>query len=297
VSFDKKDIRAFVEDLQGLPTIPKVGMRIIELASDPEVSIEDLTAAMRQDPSLAARVLKVANSPFYGTARRVDSLQLAVVILGLNEVRTIALGITFFDVIKKFNPELSQFREAFWFHCAACGIISRILGRKLDVGGDGSDFIAGLLHDIGKIVIDACFSGKFVTVFNETFTHKPPMLAAEREVIGGTHEEFGCWLAEKWRLPQTICSAIAHHHTLPERPSSDLIDDPKLVALSYVAEAFCEHYELGWDGDDGESSLRREEVWDVLLSGQRAYTERDIDTILTETLQVFSEARPRLLWE
>jgi HD-like signal output (HDOD) protein len=297
LGFYTDQIRSKVEDIRNLPTIPKVGMRIIELASDPDVSIEQLSDAIQQDPSLAARVLKIANSPFYGTVEQVDSLKLALVILGLNEVRNIALGIIFFDVMKNVSPEISRYRESFWYHSAACGVVARILGRKLDFQCEGTDFIAGLLHDMGKIVIDACFSGKFVNIFNKTFTHSPAMIEAEREILGETHEKFGGWLAEKWRIPTTICDSIAYHHEFPAIPTYVELREPRLVAISYISEAFCQQYELGWDGDSGVSDLKNERVWDVLLNGQKLYTQKDIDAIIVETLQVFHDVKPHLLWK
>lgn len=296
MSYSKDQIKSNVEKIQNLPTLPKVAVRILEIASDPETSVKELSGAINQDPALASRVLKVANSPFYGMSRQVDSLQLALVILGLNEVRNIALGITILNVMKDLRSSVNYGREDFWIHSAGCGVVARILGRKLNFRGEGTDFIAGLLHDIGKIIIDEYFSSKFVAIFNKTFTHKPPMLEAEREILGESHEQVGGWLAEKWRLPEPLCDAIFHHHDLPLLEGWETVKNPKLVSLAYMAEAFCEHYEIGWDGDSGYSDVRNSEAWNVLLSQQKKYGEESIDTLLAETLQAFNEARPNIMW-
>jgi putative nucleotidyltransferase with HDIG domain len=288
-------MRAAVESIEQLPTIPKLGMEIIELASRPEISMEELSDVIHQDPSLAARILKVANSSYYGAPRQIDSLKPALVMLGLNEVQNIALGITFFDVMKRLEPKLSHYRELFWHHCAACGFVARILSQKLNLQNKGKDFIAGLLHDIGKIVIDACFSNEFAHVFTETFKHNPPMREAEHEILGESHEQFGVFLAEKWHLPQAICDAISYHHTFPSFASSATIEDMQIVAVSYLSEALCEHFEIGWDGDFECSNIRNGTAWDVLLSGQDAHSSGDIDAIITETLERFKEAEPHLL--
>lgn len=293
----RSEVKSIVEKIEKLPTIPDAGMRIVELASDPEVSMDELSRAIFQDPALAAHVLKVANSPFYGMPRQVDSLQLALVILGLAEVRNIALGITILNVIKGLSSHVTYDREKFWTHSVGCGIVARILGCKLNFRGEGTDFVAGLLHDMGKIVIDEYFSSKFVLIFEKTFKHKPPMLEAEREILGESHEQVGGWLADKWRLPKTLCDAIACHHEFPSLAPWTTIKEPRLASLIYIAEAFCERYEIGWDGDSGYSDVRDRKVWDLLLSEQDRYTAKDIDTILTETLQAFSEARPHLLWQ
>ena len=174
MSYSRNEIESVVERIRHLPTLPKVAMQIIDLASDPEVSMDELSRAIHQDPSLAASVLKVANAPFYGISRRVDSLQLALVILGLADVRNIALGVTILNVIRDLNPNEAYYGEKFWVHCAGCGIVARILGRKLNLRSEGADFIVGLLHDMGKIVIDEHFDSKFVFLFNKAFTHAPP---------------------------------------------------------------------------------------------------------------------------
>jgi len=297
VSFDKQQIKAAIDNISNLPTIPKTGMRIIKLAADPEVSVDELSSAIQQDPSLAVRLLKVANSPFYGASRHIDSLQLAIVILGLKEVQNIILGITFFNILKNMDPEISRYREEFWFHSAACGMVARIFCQKLGFKCAGTDFIAGLLHDMGKIVIEVCFGGKFLPIFDKTFTHKPSMIEAESEILGQTHEKFGGLLADRWNLPKTLCDAIAYHHELPSMTSFSPLRDPRIVAITYISEAFCEHYEIGWDGDFGGADLRNERAWDVLLGKHKAYTTSDIDNLITETLQIFKEVRPRLLWE
>jgi HD-like signal output (HDOD) protein len=297
VSFDEHQIKAAIDNISNLPTIPKTGMRIIKLAADPEVSIAELSIAIQQDPSLALRLLKVANSPFYGASRRIDSLQLAIVILGLKEVQNIILGITFFNILKNLKPEISRHREEFWFHCAACGMVARILCQKIGFKCSGTDFIVGLLHDVGKIVIEVCFGGKFVPVFDRTFTDKPSIMDAESEILGHTHEKFGGLLAERWNLPKTLCDAIAYHHALPSLASFDHLRDPRIVALAFISEAFCERYEIGWDGDFDGADLRNESAWNTLLGPQHTYTPHDIDNLITETLQIFKQARPRLLWE
>lgn len=290
-----RDLRSRVEKIRNLPTLPKVGMKILELASDPDVSMSELSQAIHQDPSLAARVLRIANSPFYGMVRQVDSLKLALVILGLNEVRNIALGISLFNVVKGMNTHVTYDREKFWYHSAGCGIAARILARKLEFRNEGTDFVSGLLHDIGKIIIDEYFCPEFVLIFNKTVTHKTTMLQAEREFLGASHQEVGSWLAEKWRIPETLCDAILYHHDLPEneRPA---IKDPKLAALCHLAEAFCETHEVGWDGDAGHNDLRDRQAWDSLLSGQDNYATADIDGILEEIIAEYSDARSSILW-
>ena len=286
--YAEKEIKSAVERIQKLPTLPDVGMRILELASDPEVSMGEMSRAIDHDPSLAARVLKVANSPFYGMPRQVDSLQLALVILGLNEVRNIALGIMILKVLKDLDTNATYDREKFWVHSVSCGVAARILGRKLSVSNEGADFIVGLLHDMGKIIIDEYFHPEFAQIYKRAVRGDARMIDAESELLGESHDHVGGWLADKWRLPDTLCEAIVHHHDFPDRTSSSL-KDPKTAALAYVAEAFCDKYDAGWDGDSGYNDIKDARVWEILLSGHDEYSPDDVDTILAETWDEFSE--------
>jgi HD-like signal output (HDOD) protein len=270
--------------------LPELGMNILNLASDPEISMEDMAREIHQDPSLAARVLKVANSPFYGLSREVDSLRLALVILGLIDVRNIALGVMVFKVMDGMDTYSNYDREKFWTHSSGCAVAARILGRKLDLHTEGGDFTAGLLHDMGKIIIDEYFNEEFVQICGYSKEADTPMIEAEREVLGDSHERIAGWLAEKWSLPETLCEAIKYHYILPPPESGLVFQDPKTVALIYVAEAFCDANNVGWDGDSGCNDIKNEIVWDILLSGQDKYSQNDIDAILDEVLDEFEEA-------
>ncbi len=280
-----------------MPTIAKIGARVIELASSPDVSMHDLSQAIHQDPSLAARVLKVANSPFYGMPRQVDSLQLALVILGLTEVQNIALSLSVFNIVKNMNSHVTYNREQFWLHSTGCGIVAKILAHALGLRNEGTDFAAGLLHDMGKIVIDEFFADESHLIHEKMTNRRVCMLDAEVEVLGESHAPVGGWLARRWRLPDTLCDGITHHHDSQGSLPAQSIKDPKLAALSYVAEGFCGRHEIGWDGDGNTCDVKSREAWDVLLSGHKKHTWKDVDKILEQALQTYRETRPHMLWE
>jgi HD-like signal output (HDOD) protein len=150
---------------------------------------------------------------------------------------------------------------------------------------------------MGKIVIDGYFGNKFVSVFNRTFTHAPPMIEAETEILGESHCRIGYWLADKWRLPRPICEAILYHHDFPPTDSSAAIEDARLVALCYIAEAICGRHGIGWDGDSACAEVEKESVWKVLLAHQTTYTVRDIDSLIGEVVQAYKDAPPVMLWD
>lgn len=295
MTYSKSEVKSAVERIQKLPTLPETGLRILDLASDPNVSMEDMSHVLHQDTALSARVLKVANSPFYGMPRQVDSLQLALVILGLSEVTNIALGIMILKVIKGLDSHVTYDRENFRIHSIGCGIAARIIGRKLNMRNEGADFIVGLLHDMGKIIIDEYFHEEFTLIFERVKTQGTPMFEAEAEILGESHKQVGAWLAAKWRLPETAREAILHHHRIPQPQDLPTLNDPKTVALAYIAEAYCDRFKIGWDGDAGCNDLRDKRAWEILLSDQGKYTIDDIDRILDETQQEFGDSLLHIL--
>ena len=283
------EIRSIVERIQKLPTLPEVGMSILNVAGDPEISMDEISDVINRDPALAARVLKVANSPFYGMPRQVDSLQLALVILGLSEVRNIALGIMILKIIDGMNSNVAYDREKFLTHSLGCGVVARILSRKLKLRNDGADFIVGLLHDMGKIIIDEYFSRQFEKIIDVSMQSHCAMIEAEKRFLGESHERIAGWLAEKWRLPEALCEAIVYHHDLSFPGLERSLIDPRNAALAFIAESFCGCHGIGWDGDAGLNEIKDERAWEFLLAGQDEYSYDDIDSILEETLREFED--------
>ncbi|MBI4831869.1 MAG: HDOD domain-containing protein [Candidatus Lindowbacteria bacterium] len=297
MAYTREQLRAKVEEIRNLPTIAKIAMKTVELATKPDVSMSDLGQIVHQDPSLAARILSVANSPFFGMARQVDSLRTALGILGLTEVQNILFSLSIFKVAKNADSHITYDREKLCLHSAACGMVANILASQLGLRNDGADVAAGLLHDVGKIIIDERFRPEFVQIFERAIAQKKDMREAETEILGASHAQIGAWLAKKWRLPDALCEAIEHHHELPASAARKTLKDPELVALLHLAEAFCQCYEIGWDGDSHCCDVKESEAWEWLFSGQAKYTMSDIDQILAETLCLFHGARPQMFWK
>ncbi|RJP14566.1 MAG: HDOD domain-containing protein [Candidatus Abyssobacteria bacterium SURF_5] len=290
MTHSKADLKLLVERVQELPTIADLGIKILELASDPDVSIADLSKAIHQDPSFAGRILKIANSPFYGMTRQVDSLHLAIVVLGLNEVRNIALGLSLFEAFKKMNSHALYNRRQFWLHSASCAMVAHILSCKVGMRAKGNDFIAGLLHDMGKIVIDEYFGEEFSLIYDEVTRSDVPMIEAERQILGESHERVGEWLVDKWRLPDSLKDAILYHHSLPSMEKAADVKDQQLAALAFLAESFCGHHRIGWDGDASCSRIEEPRAWELVFSNQDENSAENISRILSETFQAYYES-------
>lgn len=216
-----------------LPAVPEIVAEVIALTEDPDMGLSAVAEAIERDPALTAKLLKVSNSPYYGMRQVVGSLKLAMVILGVREVRNIVLGISVLDVFKDERADSSLGRNHFWDHCFATGALTKRLSSHFDLGHQGEDFSAGLLHDVGKLVLWRELRREYDAVSKEAELRPAPLQDVEREAFGFDHAEAGAALAFHWNLPETLVDAIGYHHQRLDTLSQAA--DPKLAAVVYLA--------------------------------------------------------------
>jgi len=231
-----------------LPTLPIVLPKILSLMENEATSGMDIADAIASDPIITSKLLKVANSAYYGFQQEISSLKKCIPLLGFNMVRSLALSI---GVIKSFptaNKTSSFSRENLWIHSVAVGTLMQEMGKKYRKGKDNEYlFVLGLLHDIGKVVLDQFFHELFEQILEKSLhMNRIDLYAAERQIIGIDHGEVGAILLRRWKFPEKIASTIDVHHKneVPEE------GNPYDVAILRVAdnlamEFACEggHYE------------------------------------------------------
>lgn len=198
------------EKIKELSTLPSVILRILEVMNNPVADARDVEREIMEDPVITAKVLKVANSAFYGANRDISSVSQAVVLMGFAEVQNIALSVSIFS---RFSEPTKMFdRRQFWEHCFATAVTAEALQRRVNAQtSDG--FVAGLLHDIGRIVLDQYFPNEFREIIAMAENQKIPVLEAERKVLGVTHGDIGYWVTERWNLPPLLTDAVLFHHS------------------------------------------------------------------------------------
>lgn len=240
------ETRRLVQRIVDLPTLPVVIPTVFRLAEDPRSSAPDLAKVIASDQSLASRILRLANSAFYGFPREITSINHAVVLLGFETVKSIALATTVFNTLQEGESAGAFDRQQFWLHAAAVAAATRMLarGRKtMDLEGA---FVSGLLHDIGKVVLDRFFASRYRHAVRLVAEVDCLLLReAEVAVFGVDHTEIGRWLAERWRLPQAIVAAIAFHH----RPAEAGEPHADLVASVHLADVVARNAAIGSGGD------------------------------------------------
>ncbi|MCD6318396.1 HDOD domain-containing protein [Candidatus Aerophobetes bacterium] len=253
-----KKIKQITDEIESLPTLPGVVSQIIELTSDPKTSFKDLSRIISEDQTLTARILKLVNSAYYGFPRRISTITHALIILGFNEIKNITFATS---ILRTFgeSDNLGDFnREEFWKHSLGCALASKMLAKTLRYRISGQAFTAGLIHDIGKIILDQYLHKSFAQIIEKVQSENISIREAEKDVLGITHAEIGAWLAKKWNLPAEIEEAIKFHH-LPDKA----IINPQLTAIVHLSDILVRMESIGWGGDDKIPSVNPL-VWNSL---------------------------------
>ena len=194
--------------IEDLPTLPEVVIEITRLVENPDTTAEDIYRIVSTDVSLAATMLKLVNSAFYGVARSVTSLEKAIRILGFSTVRNIALAAFVFDSFMSGKGKLDY--RGFWFHSIAAAAGCDVMAKRLRVKDPGEYYVYGLLHDLGVVVMMQYLPGELARIKDAVASGKD-LRAAELEVVGCTHNELGAAAAEHWDFPPTVVAVMAHH--------------------------------------------------------------------------------------
>lgn len=265
-----------------LPVLPDVAIDVLRLTSDPGVSIAELSEQIQQDPALTARILKVSNSPFYGLTQNVGTLKLALVILGVREVRNIVLGVSVFDSFS--NSPAEPLTRSLWRHSIEAAALSKKLGATLAPGLQAEDFISGLLHDIGKLVLYLRFGDVYTSLFKQHENGGEALIDAEMKTLGFNHADAAAALAAHWNLPPTLVDALRYHHACKDQTLAKACD-PRLAALTRLANTAV-HEDFSDNAKPHPSISQEQEAWHILVSPNAPKTDEEramlLDAFLTE---------------
>jgi putative nucleotidyltransferase with HDIG domain len=254
------ELQQIIGGITNLPTPPLVLDQINRTVSDPNASAYDVASILSEDPAMSVKVLRLCNSAWYGLQHQVSSIKQAVVIMGMEAIRSTVLSTAVFDMFKKGAND-PKFQAKFWRHSLATATCMRLLVRTMSgqwITKSELAFSAGLLHDIGRLVMSSFLPDDFQTVGKFQEENSVTMLKAEETVLDYTHSDVGALLAQKWNLPAQLRAAIQFHH-YPQLSDEDI----GLVHLTHLAD-YLAH--VTYDNkDDGETEV----------------TPLDLDTIST----------------
>ncbi|MBN2331728.1 MAG: HDOD domain-containing protein [Deltaproteobacteria bacterium] len=241
--------------IEELPTLPAVVPKLLELMQNPNTNAADLTAVISRDPALAAKVLKVANSAYYGFPQKIADVKHAVALLGFNMVKSLAISIGIIKSLPRGRRPSPYFSAAgLWLHSLAVATAMQELGRRF-AGADDREylFIVGLLHDLGKVVLDQFFPELFQEVLERANVGQQSKLhLVEREIIGIDHCEVSAMLLTRWKFPAKIVQPVAGHHQPQLASGASVVD----VTLLRIANVLAQELGIGKEGNSIAGQIR-----------------------------------------
>lgn len=272
-----------LKGVRNLPSLPAVVIELLQSMDNDDADTRQLANKLGRDQALAAKVLRVANSSFYGLQGKVESIGDAIVVLGLHGVRTLATAAAVTNVFAGKGKEDGPGYDLrhFWRHSIAVGLCAKEIARQRRLNA-GNAFAAGLLHDIGRLALASCFPGHLAAVAQDRAATGECWLFAERRVLGLDHAVIGQLLTEHWRFPTLLSQAIGTHHA-PDTPH-----DP-LATLVHVADALGHRLDHIGDGHgDAPAAPLNEAAWTT--SGMTEESSRELVTVVESQFEAACEA-------
>ncbi len=228
-------VKVALTKLNAIATLPEVTARIISTVEDPKSSAAQLHKIVSHDPALVTRILKVVNSAFYGLPGQIASVERAIVLLGLNAVKNIAVAASLGQMFRGLKLCEGFTAKDLWAHCVAVAVVSRELAKQAKLQLADEAFLAGMIHDIGILVSLQTWPEQLRAVCEKAGATEESFIEIEREIVGVDHEMLGAALAEKWQFPKS-CQLVAGHHHDP----MTLTDGSRvLVGIVHIADTLC----------------------------------------------------------
>ena len=275
-----KRIRVYIARM---PSLSTTVTKVLETCNNPYASPNDLSRVISLDPVLTGQVLRLINSAYYALPHGITSLPRAIIMLGLNTVKNLALSLAVLETMSGRGVMRTVSSNDFWAHCLCVGVsarcISELKGASLSEREDY--FIAGLLHDLGKIPLNKQFPEQYHKAFNKANSKGDPrpLFWAENEIFGVDHCMVGQLIAEKWQLGESLIQALAHHHSADDSHP----DVQAFVAVVALANVCAKRWQIGSSGDSVEDDnlladlLEQVGVQSSILKGLHERVLKEID--------------------
>lgn len=272
----KVTLEAIVEAVNDMPALPHIVLKVMELTEDPNATAQDINAALNQDQGMTAKVLRLANSAFYGFPRRIATVTDATLFLGFKTVRSIVMAASVSDILSKEMAGYALAPGELWRHSQCVAMASRHIAKKNKSAMVDLAYTAGLLHDIGKVILNDTVKESYHEVVEISAIQNIPFMDAENEVLGFNHAMIGSKIAEKWNLPAELVEAIAYHHN-PEKAQVN----KSITAMVHVADAICMAMGIGIGVDGMLYPFSEQALEQVGLKAD------DIDLVISQLTDIF----------
>ncbi|NIQ02208.1 MAG: HDOD domain-containing protein [Nitrospinaceae bacterium] len=269
-----------VGDWLGSP--PPIYYKLQKAMQDPEVSFGDFSDIISADPNLASRLLRIANSPFYGLDTKVETITHALSVVGIDQVTDLALATVLVIQFKGISEDLVNM-HSFWMHSVGCGLAAKTIAKNLEERQSEPFYLSGMLHDIGSLIIYQEIPEKAQEIISRCQSENLPLDQVEEEVLGFTHSQVAAVIFKKWGLAPGLIEAVQHHH----HPSKAR-EYPLYPAVVHLADIIAYEMDLGSGGEPGVPHLDQGAVRRVGLNRQFLTDIQDyVRDQVEETVSIF----------
>lgn len=267
-----------VGKVEEIPVFPKTITQIMDVLEDDKSDAKDLEREIMKDQGLTAKILKLANSAYYGVSRNIKSVSEATVLLGFQAIRSMVLATTVGKVLVKELPGYALGEAELWHQSQICAITARVIAKKIKFRKPDQVYTAGLLRDIGKVILDHYMKEQYILIVETVSDNTKSFIEVEEELLGYNHAEVGAKIGEKWLLPEELIEAIRYHHT-PEKATIN----KKMTAMIHIADGLV--MMMGFNiGIDGLSYNFSEEAMELLK-----LNELELEEIMSEVADIVSD--------
>ncbi len=277
------EAKELIDSIDQMAALSPAATKIISISSNLNAEPADLVNAINMDPLLMGKVLKLVNSAYFGLGKAIVSLQRAVILLGFNTIKNIALSAAMTSSINVQSSFKSFNNEQFWEHSVACSILAKAMAKKMAIPAIEVEeyFVSGLMHDIGKVVLISKHAVVCEEIYEQASFGKTVAVELEEERFGISHATLGARIASKWRFPETMCNAVEFHHTPEKAP-----DDRKKMAYSiHFANKMAHNLKIGIETSSDLDTISDEAMEGFPLSPS------DMDELTEDLPKAVEEAK------
>lgn len=243
---DKQRLKKIQRYISRMPSLSTTVTKVMETCNNPEVSPNDLNRVISLDPVLTGQVIKLVNSAYYSLVNQVTSLTRAIIMLGINTIKNLTLSLSIMGNIKNKDAFRAFTIDEFWSHSICVGVSAKLIASAAGIPINEREefFVAGLLHDLGKIPLNSCYPADYTAVVNSVKTGHVPLHSAEQKMFGINHCQVGGIIAEKWTLNKNLADALNYHHS----PDAESIENKEFLTIITLADMIAHMMSIpDWD--------------------------------------------------
>ncbi|MCX8070691.1 MAG: HDOD domain-containing protein [Thermodesulfovibrionales bacterium] len=264
-----------------IPSLPPIAMKVLQLVNNDNSSLNELEDTIAKDQSFSARLLRIANSPYYGKNRSIDSLSSAMILIGFNTMKSLVVAASLRDVQRKFGI----FDQKLWEHSLAVSIAASQIAADTKMMKPDEALVSGLIHDMGKMVLNTGLADQYALVIERAYSEGLPFIDIENDLLGFNHCNVGGLIARKWKLPKNLEVVIEFHHS----DKFTGLDDPSYEVacqLVRIADSICLHIGIGFQREIDLSQIGAEYI---------GYNDKKINSLIERVQKIYEEQKGSLM--